>query len=262
MRSGSAEAESQEERTAGTARRAGALGSLAAMPIAAIVLTDVTWSKGGAVARTVEHAPSLALSTVTLADLLALAAGAVGAATSAYLSLAALLLVATPHRSRARTAVVRLTPAGWRRVVSLAAAGALSSAMAFPAAAAPDNSDAGWVPEPITKQAGTLDPPATFPVLPIPGARHAERPAPDEHARAPVQSPIDSHYTVATGDSLWSITADALKGEVGDGAASPDNARIAAAWPALFEANLESVGSNPALIHPGQRLTLPEGWPQ
>ncbi|WP_286215232.1 LysM peptidoglycan-binding domain-containing protein [Demequina sediminis] len=55
---------------------------------------------------------------------------------------------------------------------------------------------------------------------------------------------------VVAGDSLWSITASAL----GEGARE---AEIAAAWPALYDANREVIGDDPSLIHPGQRLELP-----
>lgn len=55
---------------------------------------------------------------------------------------------------------------------------------------------------------------------------------------------------VRPGDSLWSIAADHLP---------PDApaARIATAWPQWYTANLERIGHDPHLIHPGTRLLLP-----
>ena len=250
--------------------RAGAVATLTAMPALALALARVTWDAGLLLAHGVESAPSLALSTVTIADLLTVVAGAAGTAASAYLSLAALLLFATPRRSRARAAVMRLTPGGWRRVVSVAATGALSAGLAFPAAAAPDSSDAGWVPEPLAP-AEALAPPVLAPILPAPGESGGEPPdnpgpsprsasGPPAQPAPPIGGAPAPDYVVATGDSLWTIAADALEGDLADGMASSDVAEIAAAWPALFEANRETVGADPGLIHPGQRLVVPDGW--
>ena len=56
--------------------------------------------------------------------------------------------------------------------------------------------------------------------------------------------------TVRPGDTLWSITAAALR--------STDDVRIAAAWPRLYEANAGTIGPDPSLLRPGQVLTIPE----
>ena len=56
--------------------------------------------------------------------------------------------------------------------------------------------------------------------------------------------------TVRPGDTLWSITAAALR--------STDDVRIAAAWPRLYEANAGAIGPDPSLLRPGQVLTIPE----
>ena len=50
-------------------------------------------------------------------------------------------------------------------------------------------------------------------------------------------------YTVKSGDSLWKI-ADRF---YGDGAL----------WPRIYEANRDVIGSNPDLIHPGQKYVIP-----
>ena len=88
-------------------------------------------------------------------------------------------------------------------------------------------------------------PPATIrgtgaPVAPSPStAADAEAPA-----RAPRLHPVDR------GESLWRITADLLGGSATD-------TEIAAAWPALYAANRDTIGEDPNLIRVGQLLTVP-----
>jgi nucleoid-associated protein YgaU len=50
-------------------------------------------------------------------------------------------------------------------------------------------------------------------------------------------------YTVDSGDSLWAIA----KQELGDGNR----------WREIYEANKETIGKNPDLIHPGMVLKIP-----
>lgn len=76
-----------------------------------------------------------------------------------------------------------------------------------------------------------------------PGA--ADRAAPDERDE-PVRA---RRHVVVPGDTLWSLT----RGWLDD----PDDAAVAAAWPALYDANRDVVGPDPDLIHPGQELTVP-----
>ncbi|MFW7413648.1 LysM peptidoglycan-binding domain-containing protein [Demequina sp. SO4-18] len=266
------------ERTARAARRAAAWSTVLAMPPLALAFAHVTWEAGLLLAHDIEGAPTVALSTVTMADLLTVAAGAGGTAAAAYLSLASLLVFATPRGSRARSAAMRLMPATWRRIVSVAASGALATALAVPATAAPDSSDAGWVPQPIAP-GEAITRPLLAPILPAPEPqRPAHTPAPprDEPTRSAAAHPThtagegaagdeqdagdETTYTVMAGDSLWTIAADALEGGLGDGESSQDDAKTAAAWPDLFDANRETIGDDPALIHPGQELVLPERW--
>ncbi|MFJ9681154.1 transglycosylase family protein [Streptomyces sp. NPDC101194] len=69
--------------------------------------------------------------------------------------------------------------------------------------------------------------------------RHASRGGGDaRHAGA---SAADGTYTVRSGDNLWAI-ADAQK--------------VPGGWPALYEANKGTVGSDPDLILPGQSLRI------
>jgi nucleoid-associated protein YgaU len=52
---------------------------------------------------------------------------------------------------------------------------------------------------------------------------------------------------VRPGDTLWSIAEQAI----GDGTL----------WPALYRANRDQI-KDPALLHPGQRLSVPEVAPE
>ena len=63
--------------------------------------------------------------------------------------------------------------------------------------------------------------------------------------------PPEPTHTVTPGESLWSITARLLP--TGSGPA-----RIAQAWPALYRANSEEIGTDPALIRPGAVLSVPD----
>ena len=58
-------------------------------------------------------------------------------------------------------------------------------------------------------------------------------------------------HTVTPGESLWSITAHLLP-------AGSSPARIAQAWPVLYRANSEEIGTDPALIRPGAVLSVPD----
>ena len=51
-------------------------------------------------------------------------------------------------------------------------------------------------------------------------------------------------YTVDKGDSLWKIAEQ----ELGDGKR----------WKEIYEANKETIGSNPDLIQPGMELKIPQ----
>ena len=64
-------------------------------------------------------------------------------------------------------------------------------------------------------------------------------------------APSGPTHTVTPGESLWSITARLLPAGSGP-------ARIAQAWPALYRANSEEIGTDPALIRPGAVLSVPD----
>ena len=55
---------------------------------------------------------------------------------------------------------------------------------------------------------------------------------------------------VRPGDCLWAITARELP--------DPSAARVSARWPSWWRTNRRVIGSDPNLIHPGQRLRRPE----
>jgi hypothetical protein len=56
---------------------------------------------------------------------------------------------------------------------------------------------------------------------------------------------------VREGESLWSIAAATLP------PAAPDRA-VDTAWRGLYAANRDRIGDDPDLLHPGQRLVLPD----
>jgi len=61
---------------------------------------------------------------------------------------------------------------------------------------------------------------------------------------------VSDHVVVRRGDTLWDIAARAL----GPDASVAD---IAASWPGWYAANRSTIGPDPDLILPGQRLRPP-----
>ncbi|MDO4242277.1 MAG: peptidoglycan-binding protein LysM [Actinomyces sp.] len=175
------------------------------------------------------------------------AAGALGAAwhlLSALLALAATAPSHGGHRGQGASLAQALLHRWGAPAVRRVAAGALVAGLtATPALAAdpdPSTDDLGWQPttsqETPAAQAPTADPQA-------PGSG----PAVDDPAQ---QGAADSQHVVSAGESLWSITAQVLGPDAQD-------AEVAHAWPQLYAANTEVVGSDPDLIHPGTPLTMP-----
>ncbi len=62
-------------------------------------------------------------------------------------------------------------------------------------------------------------------------------------------------YTVVTGDSLWRIASAQLAQRGG----SPRGEEVARFWHEIYQANRDVIGLDPALIMPGQVLTIPGG---
>ena len=192
-----------------------------------------------------------------------------------------------PDGGRAARAAQRLelviTPAMVRRLVTVAAAGALVSGAAPAQAVAPstrsvatavvsgpvDPLDPGWF------QAGLPVPDSLDPGwAPIPRPQppaNVERPAPRATGIAPAtayhpETALDPSWgaqgrarsgaypeeavVVRRGDTLWDIAARHL------GPAATD-AEIARAWPHWFTANRAVIGADPDRLSPGQRLFPP-----
>ncbi len=134
-----------------------------------------------------------------------------------------LLLVLTLAGASGR----RLGPLGWRT----AAAAALGMTVAAgPAAAADPPGSAPPVP-PISQLDG----------LPLP-----DRPV----GRAPARTPPVAAVVVRPGDTLWDLAAATLP-------ASPGVSRIDRTWRAWYAANRRTIGPDPDLLLPGQRLIPP-----
>jgi hypothetical protein len=159
---------------------------------------------------------------------------------------ALVLVVASRWRPGAGGAALRWAPAPLRPLIGRAVLGGLLVAgLAGPAAAADDGcSEAS--PMPILDRGDRC-------------AAAAEAGAADRPSRqAPTALPVGEQsnpgsgttITVSAGDSLWSITTALLGTEA-------TTASIAAAWPALWQANAALIGPDPGLIHPGQTLTVP-----
>ncbi len=246
--------------TPGLTHRLAAIVALAATPFVAYLLALMAWEQGNELWAQASRLSLSAPSSLTLGAVLSPAAATIGALIAGYLTLITIAMLAAPRRSRLRARAASLTPAGWRRLVAIAATGTLSASLAMPAMASVEVSDAGWVTEPTAVTAPAHEPPRTA-VAP------AATPAPGDTS-APSSTSVSVAATtnvlagdnapkevvVQAGDTLWDIAAQER------GLAANDHAAIAAAWPELYEANRDVVGSDPSLIVPDQRLTVPTKW--
>ena len=164
------------------------------------------------------------------------------------------LLRATPPivRRIARAVVARYGTRLSRTLLARAGAGALigsalvtGAPVAATLAAPQDLTTPGvsltWADSPRATQEPTQTDPAGL---------TTSAPAQDEPS--PPTSAAPESFTVAPGDSLWSIAASLRPGA--------DDASIDAAWRAIYEANADTL-PDPNLIHPGQKLTLPQDLP-
>lgn len=109
----------------------------------------------------------------------------------------------------------------------------------------------GVPPQPVAAPSLTPAPIKTNPhVTPVPipdkskmnAPKPAPKPAPKQTPK-PAPKPAPKYHTVTRGDSLWSIAVKYYKNP--------------AKWKTIYDANKKTIGSNPNLIKPGQKLLLP-----
>lgn len=116
---------------------------------------------------------------------------------------------------------------------------------------APEPPPLGWgetAGTPSSVAAPSASPPET-PTGAGGGTAHPD--SPSDSAAPESSSDAPAVIEVGPGDTLWSISDDLL----GPGPDSP--ARIASAWPALWEANISVIGTDPDSLTPGQVLVVP-----
>ena len=147
-------------------------------------------------------------------------------------------------RRRGAPGIARLVGAGTGAV--LTAGLVLAPAQAEPPEPTPDPQvaeDLTWA----SAAAGPEDEPPAEADISDPEQPTASAEAPGGH-NASAES---DEYVVQPGDTLWAIAAGHLGGDA-------SAAQIARSWPAWYEANRTSIGSDPDLILPGTRLHPPD----
>lgn len=208
-------------------------------------------------------------------DLLAGGCALVGSALSGWLALGTALSAlgqlpgALGQVCRALARAV--APAALRRTVTFLLGTSLVAAVVPGTAAAAMNAPALATrhtlvldaPGPLTLDPGFHPPTDTSwtpldPDLPLPDWASDSASASTSPTATPAVQPVATtapttaprEYVVQHGDSLWSIAARHL---------GPDAtaAQIAVVWPQWYAVNRQTVGPNPDVIRPGQRLTVP-----
>lgn len=238
--------------------------------VRAAVAAGATGASAVGLARLAARAAADAPAPDALVGALVLALGAVAAAVLAAgcAMLTATSCAAALGRRWTRTEAVaaRLVPVVLRRALTVGVGAGLTLGLGTTALA--DEVDVGWAVTSgsAAQQTAATATPAAQPTVrtsdpaaapTVSGIASAGRPG------VPVASPVSASaaspttadaaagtVTVRAGDSLWSITAGLLP-------PGADDARIAAAWPLLYDANRDVVGPDPGLIHPGDVLTVP-----
>lgn len=149
---------------------------------------------------------------------------------------------------RALRAIVLGGVAGGLLLGPAVAAGASPVWPTTPPASAPTTPGPAW---PTHTPPATAPPTtATPPPAPTPPAPSTPAPTPP----APTTPKTGAASVVVTpGDSLWSISGDALQAA----GVTPTNAKVAAAWPTWYAANRAVIGADPGLLRPGTSLTAP-----
>jgi nucleoid-associated protein YgaU len=93
-----------------------------------------------------------------------------------------------------------------------------------------------------------------IPDLDRPGAHPAACTPAATHVTTVPAGAVSAVYVVHRDDTLWALAAAELRAEHGT---PPTNAAIAARWPAWWQANRAQLGTDPALLHPGEHLAVP-----
>ena len=206
------------------------------------------------------------------------ACGTLGALWHVVSALVALMALAGekgpgPHGLGGTSTLAARVLATWgapavRRITASALLVSLSSAPALATQETGGGDDLGWrptssAPSSPSSQSSTPSPPEQSPSSTSTGSsdsegasQSADSTPPGSQAAQPPTGPdappsSSPTHTVTPGESLWSITAHLLP-------AGSSPARIAQAWPALYRANSEEIGTDPALIRPGAVLSVPD----
>lgn len=236
--------------------RAAALITVLGMPALAYALASIAfqlWSGRDSV--------SLADASFVVEDGLAVFAAVAGASIACYLALTGYAMILGSLWRGGRgipRALAALAPRGWTHVTATALGLSLSAGLAAPALAAEAGSthgqSAGWVDAPVAAFIAPDVPAVSRPTVGwVAAGSPAAQPATAAQPAAaqPATAEPTETYVVRPGDSLWTIAQSLL----GDASTS----EVSAAWPAIYRANLEAIGGNPSLIHPGVSLTIPAG---
>lgn len=215
---------------------------------------------------TAVHDTGLRTGVDTLVELVVVGGGAALAAWLGLSTLIASLCLgarAAGHVWRGgERLVARVAPSVVRRTLSVTIAAGIGLGSALGAQAAPppaatvgvlqhEPGDLGWpVTDPGAPPSSPTAEPSATPTA-TPTAPTEPAPAPSTPAASAVTGAGAARQVVVQpGDSLWEIARRHLP----DGASQ---AQVAAAWPAWYEANQETVGPDPDLIRPGQVLLVP-----